>query len=84
MSFDLNFAQDFFTLFHRMSDACTLLKDPEVCSSISTDEAIQLCYTFKVSPFFAILLLICTKRPFLYGLFIHILADNAGAFGCVE
>jgi hypothetical protein len=31
-----------------MSDACTLLKDPEVCSSISTDEAIQLCYTFKV------------------------------------
>ncbi len=35
-----------------MSDACTLLKDPEVCSSISTDEAIQLCYTFKVNAFF--------------------------------
>jgi hypothetical protein len=31
-----------------MSDACTLLKDPDVCSSISTDEAIQLCYNFKV------------------------------------
>jgi hypothetical protein len=32
-----------------MSDACSLLKDPDVCSSISTDEAIQLCYTFKVN-----------------------------------
>jgi hypothetical protein len=31
-----------------MSDACTLLKDPEACSSITTDDAIQLCYTFKV------------------------------------
>jgi hypothetical protein len=70
------------TLSRRMSDACTLLKDPEVCSSISTDEAIQLCYTFKVNAFFIAKETRLWVPPF--AVYLLFLADNAGSFGRVE
>ncbi len=79
MSFENACCGMFCHSFRRMSDACTLLKDPDVCSSISTDEAINLCYTFKVNAFSLQKRHVSRFYPFV--IYLQFLADNAGSFG---